>query len=61
MSTEFVCKILSVEMGGGGAPSTLLAQIKKSINVKVWAVRQRLWIKFLRAIESHSRTSSQRS
>ena len=42
MSGEFVCKILSVEMGEGGAASTLLAQIKKSINVKAWAVKQRL-------------------
>ena len=47
MSGEFVCKILSVEMGGGGAPSKLSAQIRKSINVKAWVVKQRLCIKFL--------------
>jgi len=48
-------------MGGGGSPSTLSAQIKKSINVKAWAVKQRLWIKFLCDIGYHSPTSSQRS
>jgi hypothetical protein len=34
-------------MGGGVAPSALTSQIKKSINVKAWAVKKWLWVKFL--------------